>query len=183
MCVAYFAKRLISIVLITIYFFGYAIASDFLTGVTLYNSGHYSEALELFKTAAKEGDLNAEYYLGEMYYNGRGVQHNYDKAKRHYEAARWMGEGKLSTLMTKKEYEKFWKIGGYKALLNPAEAGDKEAQYQLGLLFYNGGMGFPQDDFSAREWLGRAAAQGHEKAAKLLAEMPEFNPIPKPKKE
>lgn len=46
------------------------------------------------------------------------------------------------------------------ALISAAEAGDAEAQYQLGRLFERGER-VPRDDFEAARWLERAAENGH----------------------
>ena len=44
-----------------------------------------------------------------------------------------------------------------------AEKGDKDAQFMLGF-FYEGGRGFPQDDFEALRWFSKAAEQGNVSA-------------------
>ena len=50
-------------------------------------------------------------------------------------------------------------------LLRPlAEQGDANAQYTLGV-FYDNGLGVPQDKVSAYMWLNLSAAQGRESAA------------------
>ena len=40
----------------------------------------YSEALELIFPLAKSGDINAQLRLANMYYQGQGLEKNYDKA-------------------------------------------------------------------------------------------------------
>ena len=40
----------------------------------------YSEALELIFPLAKSGDVNAQLLLAKMYYQGQGLEKNYDKA-------------------------------------------------------------------------------------------------------
>jgi TPR repeat protein len=52
-------------------------------------------------------------------------------------------------------------------LLVDAVAGDRDAQYQLGLVLYRGD-GLPRDQRGAVGWYGRAAEQGHAKAALAL---------------
>ena len=52
-------------------------------------------------------------------------------------------------------------------LLSDAVAGDRDAQYQLGLVLYRGD-GLPRDERGATGWYGRAAEQGHAKAALAL---------------
>ncbi|MGC2412376.1 MAG: tetratricopeptide repeat protein [Stellaceae bacterium] len=52
-------------------------------------------------------------------------------------------------------------------LLENAVGGDREAQYQLGLVL-DRGDGLPRDQRGATGWYGRAAEQGHAKAALAL---------------
>ena len=40
----------------------------------------YTEALELLFPLAKSGDVNAQLLLAKMYYQGQGLEKNYDKA-------------------------------------------------------------------------------------------------------
>ena len=40
----------------------------------------YSEALELIFPLAKSGDINAQLHLAKMYYQGKGLEKDYDKA-------------------------------------------------------------------------------------------------------
>ena len=48
-----------------------------------------------------------------------------------------------------------------------AAQGHTQAQYNLGVLYYNG-EGVPRDISKAREWLEKAAAQGDESAKAAL---------------
>lgn len=56
-----------------------------------------------------------------------------------------------------------------KALTKKAEAGDADAQYQVGLSYFSG-SGLPQDIKKGRMWLAKAAAQGHTPAQVFLAD-------------
>jgi uncharacterized protein len=58
-------------------------AQDFQKGVAAYQSGDYGTALQEFTPLAEAGYATAQYNLGLMYDNGRGVPQNY------VEAARW----------------------------------------------------------------------------------------------
>ncbi|MBR5727852.1 MAG: TonB family protein [Muribaculaceae bacterium] len=51
--------------------------------------------------------------------------------------------------------------------LTRANAGDRDAQYNVGCCYYKG-LGVPVDWIVARYYLGLAAAQGHTEAAQLL---------------
>lgn len=56
------------------------------------------------------------------------------------------------------------------ALLRRAEAGDAEAQYQLGVI-HQFSLGVARDDAAARSWFARAAAQDHARALGSLGYM------------
>lgn len=49
-----------------------------------------------------------------------------------------------------------------------AEQGDRDAQFELGLI-YQGGRGVPQDKDEAQQWLTQAAQKGHGRAQYALA--------------
>jgi hypothetical protein len=62
-------------------------------------------------------------------------------------------------------------LEGSFAIFRPlAEAGDAEAQNQVGLM-YGAGLGVTRDDAEAARWFERAAAQGHHRARSNLARL------------
>lgn len=92
---------------------------------------------------AEKGDPEAMYEMGRCFYLGEGRQENYRLA--------------------------------LKFLLKPAEEGNACAQYYVGLIYEEGEnenekefKGVRQDSDEAARWFARAAALGHEKAAKAL---------------
>jgi len=62
----------------------------------------------------------------------------------------------------KQEYEKVFQL-----VFPLASAGNAQAQYTLGYLYYNG-QGTEKSDTQAMQWIQRAAAQGHKKAIQAL---------------
>ncbi|BCD68496.1 tetratricopeptide repeat protein [Nitratiruptor sp. YY09-18] len=48
--------------------------------IELFEADKFEEALPLFKALAKEGDAEAMYYIGMMYYEGWGVEKSQEKA-------------------------------------------------------------------------------------------------------
>ena len=52
-----------------------------------------------------------------------------------------------------------------------AEQGDVMAQYNLGVMYYEG-TGIKIDRKKAKEWLRKAAAQGHQEAQAALDSIP-----------
>lgn len=63
-------------------------------------------------------------------------------------------------------------------ILHPlADEGDAEAQYILGYMYYYG-QGVPSDPRAAREWIGKSATQGHDKARIALSRFEAANTKP-----
>ena len=57
-----------------------------------------------------------------------------------------------------------------KTLRTKAERGDADAQFALGMRYFEGD-GVPQSDSEATKWIRRAATQGHPSASNLLNAM------------
>ncbi len=79
-------------VLISVLFLGLAVTSplnaDLVNeGMRAYSQGDYKKALEILQPRAEEGNYGAQYYLGEMYLEGRGVPQNTAKALELFRAA------------------------------------------------------------------------------------------------
>ncbi len=60
---------------------------DFEKGLSFFNQGKYSKALELFTKACNSGNANACYNIGYMYSNGHGVNQDYSAALNPYKKA------------------------------------------------------------------------------------------------
>jgi TPR repeat protein len=56
-----------------------------------YRRGDYAQALKILRPLAAQGNAVAQFSLGIMYYNGRGVTQNYQEALKWYRAAARMG--------------------------------------------------------------------------------------------
>jgi len=59
--------------------------------IELFEKERFQEAKELFLPLAKEGDSEAMYYLGVMYYEGWGVERSLDKAVEWWKRAQRRG--------------------------------------------------------------------------------------------
>ncbi len=57
-----------------------AVAGPFEDGVRAYKGGDYATALRLWRPLAEQGEAFAQYNLGNMYRNGRGVPRDYVQA-------------------------------------------------------------------------------------------------------
>ena len=57
-------------------------ADPFEDAAVAYEHGDYAAAMRLFLSLADQGDAGAQYNLGDMYANGRGVPQDYAEAVR-----------------------------------------------------------------------------------------------------
>ena len=154
-----------------------------------------NEAQKNLDRMAKQGHLDAQYTLGNMYYSGQGVEQNYDEAVGWYRKAAEQGhveaQWELSKLYergsrgVKRNYveaakwcEKASEQGHKQATevfyvlshLKAAESGSSIAQYTLGNMYYVG-QGVQKDDAEAAKWYRKAAEQDHVEAQRKLGNM------------
>ena len=121
------------------------------------------EALASKLEAAKNGDVQTQYELGQAYWK-RG---EYRQALPLIELAAGAGHPDAEFLLGTAYLSGRGTLQNYRAALEhfkiAAQLGHLEAQYQLGLL-YREGLAAPRDKESAYLWLNIAAARGHEEA-------------------
>ena len=116
--------------------------------------GH-DAGLNALKQLAEQGDAAAQYRLGTMYKEGKGVLRSDDMACQWYAKAAAQGHD-----------------AGLNVLKQLAEQGDADAQYRLGTM-YKEGKSMPQDSNMACQWYAEAAAQGHEAGLSVLKQLAE----------
>lgn len=110
--------------------------------------GEFENALE----RAEQGNADAQFYLGAMYYNSRGVPQDYKQAAFWFTKAAEQGHGvPLDYKQVVRWYTK------------SAEQGNILAQISLGLMYYHG-QGVPLDYKQAMGWWKKAAEQGNAEA-------------------
>ena len=118
---------------------------------------------------AKQGDAEAQFCLGLLYGEGRGVPQDYKQAVHWYTKAAEQGYAEAQYNLgimyvsgdgVPKDYKQavYW-------FKKAAEQGYAEAQFNLGVSYYNG-QGIPQNYKFAYAWSSLAAAQGNEHAKK-----------------
>jgi len=64
--------------------FGTVKADDLADALTAYNKGDFEKAVESWHAIAAKGDSTAEYSLGQMYEQGKGVDQDYQEAYKWY---------------------------------------------------------------------------------------------------
>jgi TPR repeat protein len=141
--------------------------AGFPEALTAWKSGDYATALREFKPLAHQGNTSAQYNLGVIYANGRGVARNDVEAVKWYSKAAEKGNAQAQYALglmyghgrgVPKDYTKAAN------LWHPlAEAGDHNAQYALGIMYGNGN-GVPQDYRHAYKWFNLSATKGHKLA-------------------
>src|SRR5512140_2035652 len=68
-----------------------AFAADFNAGLKAYEAGDFARARQEWQPLAEEGSAAAQFNLGLLYYDGRGVPQNYTEAARWFERAAAQG--------------------------------------------------------------------------------------------
>lgn len=161
------------------------------------NLSDYEKATYYYKLAAEQGHDIAQFNLGDMYENGKGVEQSYTKAAEWYckaaeqgnhEAQRQLGylyDVGLGVELNKIRAAELYRKAGYvdpglmyeternyeKAIewyVRAAKQGDVRAQYSLGRMYIEG-KGVEQNYVKAAEWYCNAAEQGYKRAYNELA--------------
>ena len=136
-----------------------------------YDIGDYDTSLQVRLALAQEGHGEAQQLLGQMYYDGIGVDQHYKSAAQWWEMASEQGntiaQNDLGVLYheglgVEQDYQKaaFW----YQAA---ASKGSQQAQLNIGGLWFNG-EGVTQDYVLAAHWFAMAKI-GDDSRARQLA--------------
>ena len=98
----------LTLALLLIFSCATAWAADFDKGVAAYKAGDFATALAEFKPLAEQGDADAQYNLGFMYDNGKGVIEDDKEAVKWYRLAAEQSHAKAQDLArecVKKNYK------------------------------------------------------------------------------
>ena len=133
-----------------------------------YEAGRYVKILPRYQELARLGNMQAQTLLGLMHRLGQGVTPNDDKAEALYLAAAKRGwpvaQFNLGTL--------YLAVNRYKEaeewLTKAANAGERRATYQIGVLHDRSPDGNKEDAF---KWYLRAAVAGHIEAQYSVCHM------------
>ena len=141
--------------------------AGFNEALAAWKRGDYAAALKEFKPLAAKGNTSAQYNLGVIYANGRGVPRNDKEAVKWYRLAAGNGNVEAQYALglmyghgrgVPQDFTKAVRL--WKPI---AEKGDLRAQYVLGIM-YGKGDGVPQDYRHAYKWFNIAATRGHAQA-------------------
>jgi TPR repeat protein len=133
--------------------------ADFNDGYDAYQKGDYKTAFNEWKPLAEQGDVDAQYNIGWLYRNGKGVLKDYKEAVKWYRKAAEQGDafaqGNLGVMYANgkgvlKDYKE-----AVKWYRKAAEQGNASAQYNLGAR-YAYGEGVLKDLSKAKYWIKKA---------------------------
>lgn len=158
---------------------GFDEKSELGKGLTASRQKDYKAAFGHFKTAAEQGDTEAQYRLADSYAKSKGVERDLEKAFGWMKKAAEQGcakaqmclgfyyEGGIGVRKDPAEAEK-WMKRSFNAVHRLAEQGDAEAQLYLATYYGSniGAGGGEKDGEMALLWNRKAAENGNEQAQK-----------------
>ena len=151
-----------------------SVSADIQASEDAYEAGDYEAAFILIKLLAEQGDPWAQYKIGQMYDEGKGVTQDYKEAVKWYHLAAEQGDADAQNSLgymyqngegvTKdyKEAEKWYRLA--------TKQGDAGAQFNLGVM-YQAGYGVTKDYQEALKWFRLAAEQGLAESQSYLGQM------------
>jgi S1-C subfamily serine protease len=152
-------------------FSGSVYGDDFQDGFDAYQEQDFKTAHKLWLPLAEQGLVNAQYNLGTMYYDGKGVPQDHKEAVRWYRLSADQGLAKAQLRLglmyangtgVPQDYEeavKWYRLS--------AEQGNSTAQFNVGSTYLFGSPGTTQDDVQAYKWFNLAESNGNENGSVL----------------
>ena len=146
-----------------------AFSADYQKGQDAYDKGDYKTALQEWQPLAEQGNPDAQFNLGLIYYKGQGVLQDYKESVKWFTLSAEQGIVKAQfnlgfmykdgqgVLQDDKEAVKWWRLS--------AEQVHAKAQSNLGFM-YDNGLGVLQDYVRSHMWYNIAASNGEETATK-----------------
>jgi TPR repeat protein len=156
-----------------------ALAGPLEDGMVAYQEKDYLKAIQLWRPLAQAGNAEAQYRLGVMYAEGRGVAPNDAEAALWFERAAEQGEPmaqyNIGASYAEGSGVRKDMATAAKWFRRAADQGVALAQLNLGLLYANG-AGVPQDNVEALKWIDLAiyalpAGGVRSDAAKAVADV------------
>ncbi len=134
----------------------------------------FAKITKQYVKAAGKGDENAQFNLGMMYEDGRGVEQDYKKAFELYTLLAYRGHVGAQNKLGMMYVNGRWVDQDYKEafewLTKATEKENPDAQFNLGMMYANG-WGVKQDYKTAFKWYTLAANQMHIDAQYKLGVM------------
>ena len=147
---------------------------QFQQGFEASTRGDYQTAFKLWLPLAEQGDATAQFNLGVMYDEGRGVKQDY------FEAVKWFRQAaeqrdasaqlKLGLMYAMGRGVKQDYFEAVKWFRQAAEQRDASAQFILGSS-YLFGKGVQVNKSLAKEWFSKACDNGHQDGCKYYGKL------------
>lgn len=132
-------------------------------GLAAAQSGNFEKAYRVWRPLAENGDADAQFSLGLLYENGKGVNQDSAKAAAWYRKAADQGnasaQNKLGLMLYNGEGVERDLNAAFKWIRKAAEQNHMDAQFGLGMMYSNG-KGVAPDKAMAVKWYQKAADQG-----------------------
>ena len=145
-------------------------SADFQKGFNAYNKDDFATALREWTPLAEQGDVRAQYNLGQMYRRGDGVLQNYKTAVKWYRLSAKQGDARAQYNLGQMYRRGDGVLEDYKTAVKwyrlSAEQGFAIAQLNLGIS-YTLGNGVIQDNIYAHMWVNISVSNGHKNAVKV----------------
>jgi TPR repeat protein len=145
---------------------------DYDAGKRAYLAGDYAEALRIWQPLGESGNKFAQFSLGSLYFEGAGVEKNYEESAKWFRLAADQGYAPAQfNLGNAYKHGQGVEQDDLKAAEWWRKAAEQEfapAQFNLGTQYYFG-RGVPKDEETAIRWYRRAAENGHVQAQRLFS--------------
>ena len=131
-------------------------------------------AIEWIRESAELDNVTAQYQLGVMAYQGKYMERNESEAVQWFTRAAKKGHVMSESALASYYSSKGDMVNAVKWFTRAAEHGVAEAQYNLGVCYFNGLGGLSEDRALALNWYKKAADQGHVPAKQAVAECEKY---------
>ena len=133
-------------------------AADLTSAKQAYEKKDYATAFKELTPLAEQGNAEAQFLLGKMYWMGQGVLKDGDQAVKWLKAAATQGNADAQFFMGSYYLLPHRDIAeGLKWLRLSAEQGNQDAQLLLGKTYMDGSRELPRDPVQGEMWLRLAA--------------------------
>lgn len=127
-----------------------------------FQKGDLSKAVELWLSEANAGDSEAQYILGSLYFEGKGVTQNYAEAMKWFQASAEQGYALSQNALANMYFSATGVDTDYALAVHwwllASEQGISDSQNNLAVA-YRDGLGVTKDPKAAIRWFEKAAFQ------------------------
>lgn len=142
--------------------------------VALYEKGNYNDAIKKYKASAEQGYVSAQWDLGVIYQNGKGVDINYNEALNWFKKAAKRGDKysqfNLGYMYYSGQGTPVDKVESFKWYKLAANQGYIDAMYNVAIAYYNGD-GITRNLNEAHKYFKLSAQKGMMDAQFQLAQI------------